>query len=154
MRRVPPVIMDTADAPYRPPWQVFIPLIMGFLAATCPAIMASSRDRRAVLSRLITILINPFYVLFGASAAVCSDGWHFLLRGAARSCFWHVLGGIAVGVITARLLRRFLFHKDGNAFRNGAAAVPYVHPGRASVLPYAGQRRAICKEDGRHHIVW
>lgn len=92
----------------------FIPLVMGF-GCNVPAIL-SSRAIESRSSRIITILINPFmscsarlpvYVLmvgtFFASAAP------FVLMGL-------YLGGIAVAVITARLLRRFLFRKDETPF--------------------------------------
>lgn len=92
----------------------FIPLVMGF-GCNVPAIMAS-RAIESRSSRLITILINPFmscsarlpiYVLligtfFPSSAALVFMGLY--------------LGGILVAVITARLLRRFLFTKDETPF--------------------------------------
>ncbi|MBD5233859.1 MAG: ferrous iron transport protein B [Bacteroidales bacterium] len=92
----------------------FIPLIMGF-GCNVPAIIAS-RAIESRSSRIITILINPFmscsarlpiYVLlvgtfFDAHAAIVLSGLYF--------------GGIAVAVITARLLRKFLFHKDETPF--------------------------------------
>ena len=92
----------------------FIPLIMGF-GCNVPAIMAS-RSIESRSSRLITILINPFmscsarlpiYVLligtfFPAHSALVFMGLY--------------LGGILVAVITARLLRRFLFRKDETPF--------------------------------------
>lgn len=92
----------------------FIPLIMGF-GCNVPAILAS-RAIESRSSRLITILINPFmscsarlpiYVLligtfFPSSAALVFMGLYF--------------GGILVAVITARLLRRFLFTKDETPF--------------------------------------
>ena len=92
----------------------FIPLIMGF-GCNVPAILAS-RAIESRSSRIITILINPFmscsarlpiYVLmvgtfFSAHAALVFSGLYF--------------GGILVAVITARLLRRFLFRKDETPF--------------------------------------
>lgn len=92
----------------------FIPLIMGF-GCNVPAILAS-RAIESRSSRIITILINPFmscsarlpiYVLlvgtfFSGHAAV------------VFSCLY--FGGILVAVITARLLRRFLFKKDETPF--------------------------------------
>lgn len=92
----------------------FIPLVMGF-GCNVPAIL-SSRAIESRSSRIITILINPFmscsarlpvYILmvgtfFAASAP-------FVLMGL-------YLGGIVVGVVTARLLRKFLFKKDETPF--------------------------------------
>lgn len=92
----------------------FIPLVMGF-GCNVPAIMAS-RAIESRSSRLITILINPFmscsarlpiYVLligtfFPGHAALVFMGMYLL--------------GIVVAVITAKLLRRFLFTKDETPF--------------------------------------
>lgn len=92
----------------------FIPLIMGF-GCNVPAIMAT-RAIESRTSRLITILINPFmscsarlplYVLligtfFPSHAAVVFMGMYLL--------------GIAVAVITAKMLRRFLFTSDETPF--------------------------------------
>lgn len=92
----------------------FIPLIMGF-GCNVPAILAS-RSIESKSSRIITVLINPFmscsarlpiYVLlcgtfFAGMGGLIMAGLYF--------------GGIAVAVITARLLRRFLFKKDETPF--------------------------------------
>lgn len=92
----------------------FIPLVMGF-GCNVPAIMAT-RAIESRSSRLITILINPFmscsarlpiYVLligtfFQAHAALVFMGLYIL--------------GILVAVITARMLRRFLFKADETPF--------------------------------------
>ncbi len=92
----------------------FIPLIMGF-GCNVPAILAS-RSIESKSSRIITVLINPFmscsarlpiYVLlvgtfFSAHAGLVFAGIYFL--------------GIAVAILTARLLRRFYFHKDETPF--------------------------------------
>ncbi len=83
----------------------FIPLVMGF-GCNVPAILAS-RSIESKSSRIITVLINPFmscsarlpiYVLlvgtfFPGHATLVFAGIYFL--------------GIAVAVLTARLLRRF-----------------------------------------------
>lgn len=92
----------------------FIPLIMGF-GCNVPAIMGS-RAIESRSSRIITILINPFmscsarlpvYVLmigtfFESNAALVFLGLYTL--------------GIIVAMITARLLRRFLFKADETPF--------------------------------------
>ncbi len=86
----------------------------GYMARAA-AIMAS-RAIESRSSRLITILINPF---MSCSARlplyVLMVGTFFDGRGALVLLGMY-LGGIAVGVITARLLRRFLFHKDETPF--------------------------------------
>ncbi len=92
----------------------FIPLVMGF-GCNVPAIM-SARAIESRSSRIITILINPFmsctarlpvYVLligtfFSAYASFVFLGLYAL--------------GIAVAVVTARLLRRFMFKVDETPF--------------------------------------
>ena len=92
----------------------FIPLVMGF-GCNVPAIMAS-RTIESRSSRLITILINPF---MSCSARLPI---YVLLIGTffpdhASSVFIGLyLLGIVIAVITARLLRRFLFKKDETPF--------------------------------------
>ena len=92
----------------------FIPLIMGF-GCNVPAIMAC-RTIESRSSRLITILITPFmscsaripiYLLlagtfFAADAGLVMTGLYAL--------------GVAVAVLTARLMRRFLFPVDETPF--------------------------------------
>lgn len=92
----------------------FIPLVMGF-GCNVPAIIAS-RSIESKSSRIITVLINPFmscsarlpiYVLmvgtfFPSHATLIFAGLYFL--------------GIIVAIITARMLRRFYFHKDETPF--------------------------------------
>ncbi len=92
----------------------FIPLVMGF-GCNVPAIIAS-RSIESRSSRIITILINPF---MSCSARL---PLYVLLVGA----FFHqsapfvfmglYLMGIFVAVTTARLLRKFVFHKDETPF--------------------------------------
>jgi len=92
----------------------FIPLVMGF-GCNVPAILAT-RAIESRSSRLITILINPFmscsarlplYVLLIGTFFYDHAAWVFLAL--------YVLG-IVMAVITARLLRRFIFHKDETPF--------------------------------------
>ncbi len=92
----------------------FIPLIMGF-GCNVPAIMAS-RTIESRSSRLITILITPFmscsarlpiYMLltgtfFAANAGLVMTGLYLL--------------GIALAILTARLMRRFMFPVDETPF--------------------------------------
>lgn len=92
----------------------FIPLLMGF-GCNVPAILAT-RSIESRSSRLITILINPFmscsarlpiYVLFIGT---------FFYDHAALVFMGLYLLGIAVAVVTARLLRRARFKKDETPF--------------------------------------
>jgi len=92
----------------------FIPLIMGF-GCNVPAIMAS-RTIESRSSRVITVLITPFmscsarlpiYILligtfFPAHAGLAMAGLY--------------LTGVVLAVITARLMRRFLFPVDETPF--------------------------------------
>lgn len=92
----------------------FIPLVMGF-GCNVPAIMAS-RAIESRSSRLITILINPFmsctarlplYVLLVGTFFPGHAAWVFLGL---------YLLGIAVAVVTAKMLRRFMFKADETPF--------------------------------------
>lgn len=92
----------------------FIPLVMGF-GCNVPAIM-STRIIESKSSRLITILINPF---ISCSARiplyVLLVGCFFPQHGALVFLGLYALG-VAIAVITARLLRRFWFHADETPF--------------------------------------
>lgn len=92
----------------------FIPLIMGF-GCNVPAIMAS-RAIESRSSRLITILINPFMSCSARLPLYVLMVGTFFEGHAALVLLGMYLGGVAVAVITARLLRRFLFHKDETPF--------------------------------------
>lgn len=92
----------------------FIPMVMGF-GCNVPAIM-STRIIESHSSRLITILINPF---ISCSARIPI---YILLAGAFFPNYgaWVFVGlyalGIAVAVITARLMRKFWFKADETPF--------------------------------------
>ncbi len=92
----------------------FIPLVMGF-GCNVPAIMAC-RTIESRSSRLITILITPFmscsaripiYILLTAT--------FFSANAGAVMLGLYVLG-ILLAVVTARLMRRFLFPVDETPF--------------------------------------
>lgn len=92
----------------------FIPLVMGF-GCNVPAIM-STRIIESKSSRLITILINPFiscsaripiYVLLVGAFFPAHGAWIFVLL--------YTLG-IAVAVLTAKLMRKFWFKADETPF--------------------------------------
>ncbi len=92
----------------------FIPLVMGF-GCNVPSIMAT-RTIESHSSRIITILINPFIscsarlpvflllsgLFFPNYAGLALSGMYFL--------------GIIVAVISARIMRRFVFKKDETPF--------------------------------------
>lgn len=92
----------------------FIPLIMGF-GCNVPAITAS-RSIESKSSRLITIMINPF---MSCSARlpiyVLLIGAFFPSNGAVVFMGLYLLG-IVVAMLTARMLRRYIFHKDETPF--------------------------------------
>ena len=88
----------------------FIPLIMGF-GCNVPAIMAS-RSIESRSSRIITILINPFMSCSARVPIYVLLIGTFFEAHAAMVFMGLYLCGIAVAVVTARLLRRFHFKKD------------------------------------------
>ncbi len=92
----------------------FIPLIMGF-GCNVPAIMAS-RAIESRSSRIITILINPFMSCSARLPIFMLLIGTFFAAHAAWLLTLMYVGGILVAVITARLLRRFLFRKDETPF--------------------------------------
>ncbi len=92
----------------------FIPLIMGF-GCNVPAIMAC-RTIESRSSRLITIFITPFmscsarlpiYILVAGTFFAQQAGW--VMTGL-------YFGGVAAAVVTARLMRRFVFPVDETPF--------------------------------------
>ena len=92
----------------------FIPLIMGF-GCNVPAIMAT-RTIESRSSRLITILITPFmscsarlpiYILLTAT---------FFPGHAGLAMSLLYIFGVVMAVITARLMRRFMFKVDETPF--------------------------------------
>lgn len=92
----------------------FIPLIMGF-GCNVPAVMAS-RTIESRSSRIITILINPFMSCSARLPIYVLLVTTFFYRHAALAFMGLYFGGIVVAVVTARLLRRFLFKKDETPF--------------------------------------
>lgn len=92
----------------------FIPLIMGF-GCTVPAIM-SSRAIESRTSRLITILINPFMSCSARLPVYVLLVGTFFERHAALVILGLYCLGVAVAMVTARLLRRFRFKTDVTPF--------------------------------------
>lgn len=92
----------------------FIPLIMGF-GCNVPAIVAT-RSIESRSSRLITILINPFMSCSARLPLYVLLIGTFFYSHAALIFFALYSIGILMAVVTARLLRRFFFHKDETPF--------------------------------------
>ncbi len=92
----------------------FIPLVMGF-GCNVPAIMAT-RAIESRSSRIITILINPFMSCSARLPLYALLAGTFFYAHAAWVFFGLYVMGIAVAVLTARLLRRFIFDKDETPF--------------------------------------
>lgn len=92
----------------------FIPLVMGF-GCNVPAIL-SSRAIESRSSRIITILINPFMSCSARLPVFVLMVGTFFAAHASIVLMGLYLAGILVAVITARLLRRFIFKKDETPF--------------------------------------
>lgn len=92
----------------------FIPLVMGF-GCNVPAIMAS-RTIESKSSRLITILINPFMSCSARLPIYVLLIGTFFPEHPTLVFMGLYIGGIAVAMITARLLRKFYFKKDETPF--------------------------------------
>lgn len=116
----------------------FIPLVMGF-GCNVPAIMAS-RTIESRSSRLITTMITPFmscsarlpiYILFIGA---------FFPEHAGTTLFLLYMGGILMAVVTARLMRRFMFKTDDTPFV--MELPPYRMPTVKAVLSHMWERCA------------
>lgn len=92
----------------------FIPLIMGF-GCNVPAIMAT-RAIESRSSRLITILINPFMSCSARLPIYLLLIGTFFSAHASLVFFGLYAAGVCVAVVTARLLRRFVWKKDETPF--------------------------------------
>lgn len=92
----------------------FIPLVMGF-GCNVPAVMAS-RSIESRSSRIITILINPFMSCSARLPIYVLLIGTFFSRHAALVFMSLYVCGIAVAMITAKLLRKFYFKKDETPF--------------------------------------
>ena len=92
----------------------FIPLVMGF-GCNVPAIMAS-RTIESRSSRLITIMITPFMSCSARLPVYILIAGTFFAAQAGVVLFGLYVGGILLAVVTARLMRRFLFPVDETPF--------------------------------------
>ena len=108
----------------------FIPLIMGF-GCNVPAIM-SARTIESRSSRIITILINPFMSCSARIPVYVLIAGTFFPKNSANVLMLLYLLGIVVAVITARLLRKFLFKED-------------------ETPPFMGKMRTISQKDREHY---
>ena len=92
----------------------FIPMLMGF-GCNVPAIMAT-RAIESRSSRLITILITPFMSCSARLPVLVLFAGAFFPNHAALVLICLYLLGIAVAIVTARLLRLTKFKKDETPF--------------------------------------
>jgi len=92
----------------------FIPLVMGF-GCNVPAIIAS-RTIESRSSRLITIMINPFMSCSARLPLYVLLIGTFFAQHAAIVFMSLYVGGIIVAVISAKMLRAFVFKKDETPF--------------------------------------
>ncbi|MCM1310770.1 MAG: ferrous iron transport protein B [Bacteroides sp.] len=92
----------------------FIPLLMGF-GCNVPAIMAT-RAIESRSSRLITIMINPFMSCSARLPIYLLLIGTFFSSHAALVFFCLYALGVCMAMLTARLLRRFVWTKDETPF--------------------------------------
>lgn len=92
----------------------FIPLIMGF-GCNVPAIM-SSRTIESRSSRIITVLINPFMSCSARLPVYILLVGTFFSQHASLVLISLYILGIIIAIITAKLLRKFMFREDETPF--------------------------------------
>lgn len=92
----------------------FIPLVMGF-GCNVPAIMAT-RTIESRSSRLITILINPFMSCSARLPVFILLAGTFFPEHAGLALFCIYIFGGVMAILTARILRRFMFGADETPF--------------------------------------
>lgn len=112
---------------------------MGF-GCNVPAIMAT-RTIESRSSRLITMLINPFMSCSARLPIFVLLAGVFFPRHAGTVLFSLYLLGIIVAVITAKLLRRFMFRKDDTPFV--MELPPYRVPTTRSVVRHMWEKAAM-----------
>ncbi len=114
----------------------FIPLIMGF-GCNVPAIMAT-RTIENRNSRMITILINPLMSCSARLPVYLLLAGAFFPSHAGLVLFGIYMTGIALAVIIARLLKRFMFNKDETPFV--MELPPYRVPTLKSMLIHSWEK--------------
>ena len=92
----------------------FIPMVMGF-GCNVPAIMAS-RTIESRSSRLITIMITPFMSCSARLPIYIVFAGAFFPRSAGLVLFVLYVSGILMAVVTAKLMRKFMFKVDETPF--------------------------------------
>ena len=92
----------------------FIPMVMGF-GCNVPAVMAC-RTIECRTSRIITIIVVPFMSCSARLPIFMMIVGTFFAQGAGTVLFLLYLLGIAMAVITARLMRRFMFREQEAPF--------------------------------------
>lgn len=92
----------------------FIPLVMGF-GCNVPAILAS-RAIESRSSRIITVLINPFMSCSARLPVFVLITGTFFATYAPIVLIALYMTGILAAILTARMLRRFYFHRDETPF--------------------------------------
>ena len=108
----------------------FIPMLMGF-GCNVPAIMAT-RTIESRSSRIITILVTPFMSCSARLPVLILFAGAFFPDHAALVLMGLYLLGIAVAIVTARLLRLTKFPKDETPFV--MELPPYRWPTLVSIL--------------------
>ena len=114
----------------------FIPLIMGF-GCNVPAIMAC-RTIESRSSRLITILITPFMSCSARIPIYLLLAGTFFAADASMVMIGLYVLGVVLAVVTARLMRRFMFPVDETPFV--MELPPYRLPTLFSVLMHCWER--------------
>lgn len=114
----------------------FIPLVMGF-GCNVPAILAT-RTIESKSSRLITILINPFMSCGARLPIYLLLVGVFFPKHSSLVLFGLYLLGIAVAVVTAKLMRRFKYKVDETPFV--MELPPYRIPTLKSTLRHAWEK--------------
>lgn len=92
----------------------FIPLVMGF-GCNVPAIMAC-RTIECRTSRIITIMVTPFMSCSARLPIYIMVVGTFFAESAGTVLFLLYLLGIALAVVSARLMRRFMFREQEAPF--------------------------------------
>ncbi len=116
----------------------FIPLIMGF-GCNVPAIMAA-RTIESRSSRIITILINPFISCSARLPVYILLIGTFFPSHAGLVLFSLYLLGIVVAVVTARVMRKFMFRTDETPFV--MELPPYRMPTLNAILRHVWEKCA------------
>ena len=92
----------------------FIPMVMGF-GCNVPAIMAC-RTIECRTSRLITVMVVPFMSCSARLPIYMMIVGTFFSKWAGTALFLLYLAGILMAVISARLMRRFMFREQEAPF--------------------------------------